>query len=323
MRQRRVLLLGAAGQVGKELELCFQDAHLTALNRRQADLSQPETLRAVVRAVRPDVILNAAAYTAVDQAETEADIADRVNHLAPRVLAEEAEMARSLLVSYSTDYVFDGSKREPWVETDAPRPLNVYGASKLAGEHAIQAACRRHIILRTSWVYAPHGKNFLQTMLRLGRERKTLCVVNDQWGAPTTAATLAAATRVVVNNVLPWGEHADLKLGYEADAPESWAGIYHATCAGQTSWCGFAEAIFAAVAEQQSHAWPHIEGVTSDLYPTLAKRPQNSVLSNRKLADRFGVRLPLWEDALASLQLLQRKSLSDEAVFLREALRQS
>ncbi len=288
----RVLLLGATGQVGAELARRFSDTALQPLTRAAADLAQPERLRAVVRQARPQVILNAAAYTAVDRAETEPDLADRINHLAPKVLAEEADRAGSLLVHYSTDYVFDGSKSEPWTETDPPAPLNVYGASKLAGERAIASACQRYLILRTSWVYGPRGHNFLQTMLRLGRERSELRVVNDQWGAPTTAAALAEATRAAVDRILE--EHPD--------APESWAGIYHATCGGQTSWCGFAQAIFAQAAQREPRAWPRawprVQGIATRDYPTPAMRPRNSVLSNEKLARRFGVRLPAWEHGL-------------------------
>jgi dTDP-4-dehydrorhamnose reductase len=283
-----VLLLGATGQVGAELARQFRDADLTVPDRKAADLSRPDSLRAVVRGARPSVILNAAAYTAVDRAEGEPELADRVNHLAPGVLAEEAERARALLVHYSTDYVFDGSKAEPWVETDQPAPLNVYGASKLAGERAIAEACSRHTILRTSWVYAPRGHNFLQTMLRLGRERDLLRVVDDQWGAPTTAAALAEATRAVVERI------CDGQTG----AAESWAGVYHASCGGQTSWCGFAQAIFSQAAKQEARTWPTVMGIASVDYPTPARRPRNSALSNGKLAERFGVHLPSWQRGL-------------------------
>ena len=209
-----------------------------------------------------------------------------MNHQAPRVLAEEAERAGALLVHYSTDYVFDGSKREPWVETDATGPLNVYGASKLAGERAILAACSRSIILRTSWLYAAHGHNFLRTMLRLGAERSELRVVNDQRGAPTSAGALAELTRKVVEQAAAGGS-------------EEWAGVYHATCGGSTTWHGFAEAIFELEsARPPAHGWPRVEGIPSSEYPTPAARPANSILSNRKLLARFGAGLPAWQDAL-------------------------
>ena len=285
---KRVLLLGSTGQLGFELTERFRKADLLALDRRSADLSQPESLRDVVRSFRPEIILNAAAYTAVDRAESEPDLADRVNHRAVRVLAEEAERLRALLVHYSTDYVFDGSKSEAWVETDTPAPLNVYGATKLAGEQAITATCPRHIILRTSWVYSARGHNFLLTMLRLGRERDVLRVVNDQWGAPTSAAALAEATREMIDRL----------TGEDTENPETWAGVYHATCGGQTSWCGFAKAVFAEAIGCEPRKWPQVEGIASENYPTPARRPRNSVLLNRRLKERFSIELPKWEVAL-------------------------
>jgi dTDP-4-dehydrorhamnose reductase len=289
-----VLLLGASGQLGTELARSFAAAPLIALDRRGADLSRPESLRAVVREIQPQLILNAAAYTAVDRAESEAELADVVNHQAPRVLAEEAERLDATLVHYSTDYVFDGTKQTPWVETDPTAPLNVYGRSKRGGEVAIAAACRRHIILRTSWVYADHGSNFLRTMLRLGAERPELRIVEDQWGAPTTARALAEATYAIAGIV---NERV-------LEQPETWAGIYHATCAGKTTWRGFAEAIFALESRRRpAFVAPHVEGVASADYPTPARRPRNSVLSNEKLRAQFGVQLPAWHTSLQALFL--------------------
>ena len=285
----RVLLLGAHGQVGTELRRTFADWSPTALDRSDADLSRPETLRAVMRAARPQVILNAAAYTAVDRAESEPDLADRVNHQSVRIVAEEAERLGALLVHYSTDYVFDGTKTEPWVETDPTAPLNVYGATKLAGERAIQNTCSKHLILRTSWVYSAHGHNFLRTMLRLGRERDVVRVVNDQWGAPTSAGALAEATGHVV---------ARLSLENDWAAPEKWAGTYHATCGGRTSWCGFAQAIFARSRSMGKTGWATVDAISTDQHPTAARRPVNSVLSNERLAQKLGVQLPHWENAL-------------------------
>ncbi len=284
----RVLLLGANGQVGFELASRFADRSLVALDRAGADLSRPESLREVVRAARPDLILNAAAYTAVDRAETEPELADRVNHLAPAVLAEEAERLGALLLHYSTDYVFDGSKTTPWVETDEPAPLNVYGATKLAGERAIAARCRRHVILRTSWVYSPRGHNFLLTMLRLGREREVLRVVDDQHGAPTTAGSLAEATRLVADRVL-------------ADPEGGWSGVYHATCAGSTTWCGFAQEIFRTSPVGAGTSRARVEAIRSEDYPVPARRPKNSLLSNGKLLAQLGVGLPPWETALYAI----------------------
>ena len=288
---QRVLLLGANGQVGYELAARFAGPGLLALDRTGADLGQPESLRAVVRAARPTLILNAAAYTAVDRAESEPELTDCVNHLAPAVLAEEAEHCGAMLIHYSTDYVFDGTKTSPWVETDKPSPLSVYGATKLAGERAITRACSRYVILRTSWVYGPRGHNFMKTMLRLGRERDTLRIVDDQYGAPTSASALAEATHAIASRIV---------LG-QAGTPSEWAGVYHATCAGQTTWAGFACAIFTEAAKHELQAWPRVDGIATEQFLTPAKRPRNSMLSNEKLRKRFGVQLPEWERSLQKI----------------------
>jgi dTDP-4-dehydrorhamnose reductase len=226
-----------------------------------------------VRAANPDVIVNAAAYTAVDKAESEGDLAFAVNAVAPGILAEEARRSGTLLVHYSTDYVFDGSKPTPYVEDDAPNPLNVYGASKLAGERAIAASGCRHLILRTSWVYGPRGSNFLLTILRVARERPELRVVDDQIGAPTSSRAIAHATA----QVLRPGAH----------------GTYHLSAAGQVSWCGFARAILA----RAGVATPVVP-IRSEDYPTAAKRPRNSLLENSRLRADFGVALAPWEAGL-------------------------
>ncbi|KAA6464929.1 dTDP-4-dehydrorhamnose reductase [Acidobacteria bacterium AB60] len=295
-RLGRVLILGASGQVGRELQRTFADAaQLIPLDRRQADLSHPDALRTVVRDAAPDLILNAAAYTAVDRAESDRDAAFAINAEAPRILAEEARTRDILLVHYSTDYVFDGSKDSPWLETDPTNPLNVYGASKLAGERAITAVGGKHLIFRTSWVYGPHGKNFLLTMLRLGAERDRLTIVNDQTGAPTTSIALADATRTIVDSVSSGA----------AGTPPDYSGIYHMTCAGATTWYGFAQEIFARAGSLLPKT-PEVAPINSDQYPTPARRPANSVLSNQKLAARFRVHLPKWEAALdASLAQLR------------------
>lgn len=287
--QPRILILGASGQLGRELERSFAGfGSVAAAGRETADLASPEQLRGAVRRFQPAIILNAAAYTAVDRAESEPDAAFAVNAHAPRVLAEEALSLDALLVHYSTDYVFDGGKREPWDEQDPTRPLNVYGASKLAGEQAIQAVGGRFLIFRTSWVYAPHGRNFLLTMLRLAAERDKLSIVDDQFGAPTTAAELARATRAVVEGAL------DGRFG----APADWTGLYHMTCAGATSWFGFAQAIFTRAAALPGAKTPQLKPISSEEFPTPARRPRNSVLSNQKLAARFGVRPAEWTAAL-------------------------
>jgi len=285
---KKILILGVSGQVGSELQRSFADAgELICCDRRQADLSNPENLRRVVRDAAPDVILNAAAYTAVDRAESDGDAAMAINAHAPRILAEEARRCGALLIHYSTDYVFDGSKNGSWIEADPTGPLNVYGASKLAGEQAIAEVGGKYLILRTSWVYGPHGKNFLLTMLRLGAERDRLTIVDDQIGAPTSSIVIADATRVIVDRVLGAPE-------------EDWAGIYHMSCAGSTTWCGFAREIFARGGSLLVRT-PEVVPIASTDYPTPATRPRNSSLSNEKLATRFSVRLPTWETALESV----------------------
>jgi dTDP-4-dehydrorhamnose reductase len=262
-------------------------------------LSDPEQTRAAVRRAAPDVILNAAAYTAVDRAESDRELAYAVNQAAPRVLAEEALLRNALLVHYSTDYVFDGCKRAPWVETDAPHPLNIYGASKLAGELAIESVGGKFLIFRASWVYGPHGNNFLLTMLRLGRERDRLSIVDDQIGAPTTSIELARATHSIVTGILAG------RFGSQ----QQWAGLYHMTCGGTASWFRFAQEIFARAAPSLAIKAPALTPTASSEYPTPARRPRYSVLSNAKLEDRFGVRLAPWESALEeTLQALQQAS---------------
>jgi len=287
-QEPRILLLGAGGQVGRELQASFAGfGELTAADRKSADLAVPEQLRELVRRVRPQVILNAAAYTAVDRAEFEADLAMKINAHAPAVLAEEALRCNALLVHYSTDYVFDGTKDGPWVETDTPNPVNQYGASKLAGERAIAESGARHLIFRTSWVYGPHGRNFLLTMLRVAHERDKIAVVDDQFGAPTTSIEIAAATRRVVESVIEG----------RVRKARDW-GVYHMTCADSTTWFGFARAIFARAGRLLRGRCPELAPITSAEYPTPARRPCNSVLSNEKLQARFGVRLASWESAL-------------------------
>jgi dTDP-4-dehydrorhamnose reductase len=249
--------------------------------------------------IKSDVILNAAAYTAVDRAEFESDLAFDINSQAPRILAEEALQCNALLVHYSTDYVFDGSKSAPWVETDKPLPLNIYGASKLAGEQAVEKTGGRFLIFRTSWVYGPHGNNFLLTMLRLARERDRLSIVNDQIGAPTTSIELARATHAIVTGILAG------RFG----PPQDWAGLYHMTCAGCVSWFGFAQAIFARAADLLGIEAPSLIPIATKDYRTDATRPLNSVLSNAKLYARFGMNLVAWESALdETLNALKAKS---------------
>jgi dTDP-4-dehydrorhamnose reductase len=284
-----VLILGAAGQVGVELQRSFADfGEIVAVDRESVDIAVPDQVREMVRGVGPEVILTAAAYTAVDRAETERDAAMAINGEAARVLAEEARRLDAVLVHYSTDYVFDGSKHGAWTEEDAPSPLSFYGASKLTGEEAIRGVGGRYLIFRTSWVYGAHGNNFLLTMLRLGRERDRLRVVDDQHGAPTTSHALADATRGIVGGVVS---------GHFGET-NAWAGLYHMSCGGETTWCGFARAIFARAGPLLQGRRPAVDAIASSEYPTPARRPRNSVLSNALLRERFGVALPGWEDAL-------------------------
>ena len=273
----RLLVTGSNGQVGRELVRTLAPlGEVVASDRAGADLARPDELVAAVRAARPAIIVNAAAYTAVDRAESEPEVARAVNAVAPGILAEEAKRLGALLVHYSTDYVFDGSKPAPYTEDDAPRPLNVYGRTKLEGEQAIRAADGRHLILRTSWVYGPRGSNFLLTMLRLGKERDELRVVDDQLGAPTSSAAIAEATARILGS---------------AEA----SGLFHLTASGRTSWHGFAAAIM-----RDAGLSTRVVPIRSSEYPMAAKRPLNSVLSNDRLAATFGFRPSSWEDQLAA-----------------------
>jgi dTDP-4-dehydrorhamnose reductase len=275
-----VLLFGGDGQVGHALQACapFADP-LVVVTRRDCDLMDAGSLRMLVRRVRPDVIVNAAAYTAVDKAESDRERCFAVNATAPAVMATEAAALGAKLVHYSTDYVFDGNKMTPYVEEDPTGPRNVYGSSKLAGEQGIAAAGGEFLILRTSWVYSNHGTNFLKTMLRLRTERPELRIVADQHGAPTSADPIANATVRILKSAL---------TGHWV------SGVYHMTAAGATSWYGFARAIFARAAGPT----PLLVPIATAEYPTPAARPANSVLSNDKFAATFGFRLPDWEQQL-------------------------
>jgi dTDP-4-dehydrorhamnose reductase len=277
----KILLVGRNGQVGRELARSLEPlGHVQALGRDQLELTDPNAIRKTVRAAAPEVIVSAAAYTAVDRAESEPDLAFSVNANAPGVLAAEAARLGALLVHYSTDYVFDGAKSGPYTEADAPHPLNVYGASKLAGEQAIAASGCRYLVLRTSWVYGPHGSNFMLTILRAARERPELRVVDDQVGAPTSSAAIARATAQLL-----------------ATRPE---GLYHMTAAGRTSWYGFACAILARAGLRTP-----VVPIPTDQYPTAARRPRNSLLDNSRLGAAFGVTLAPWEEGFAELPFAQ------------------
>lgn len=276
----RILLTGASGQVGYELERCLQGlGEVVAVGRQQMDLAQPDQVRAAIRAVRPQLIVNPAAYTQVDRAEQEAALAWRINAEAPGIMAEEARKIGAAMVQFSTDYVFDGEKTGAYVESDVPNPVNVYGKSKLGGEQAVAAAGIPHLILRTSWVYGMRGNNFMLSMLRLASQQPCLRVVADQSGAPTWSRLVAQATAQML--VQARGE----------DWWASHAGIYHLACRGQTTWHAFAEAIMA-----QTGIGCPVDPITSADYPSAARRPRNSVLTCEKLS-RFCT-MPEWRDAL-------------------------
>jgi dTDP-4-dehydrorhamnose reductase len=296
MGKDKALIIGAAGQVGLELQRHFAGfGEVIACDRETADLQHPEMLENLVEQARPRFVLLAAAYTAVDKAESEPALAMAINAEAPGVLARACAKRDAVLIHYSTDYVFDGTKTAPWLETDEPGPLNVYGRSKLAGERAIQESGCKHLIFRTSWVYGPHGKNFYLTMLRLAREKDQIGIVADQIGAPTSSYAIAEATRKVVD-----GLHSG-----ELEASQV-TGIYHFTCRGSASWFDFAEHIFASSLDFTGGKKPLVKPLETRDYPTPARRPQNSLLDSSKLAQVFGVELPSWQDAFERVQWMHR-----------------
>lgn len=291
----RILLTGSTGQVGWELQRTLMTlGEVICVGREVAspslrmDLSTPETIRAVIREVKPDLIVNPAAYTAVDKAEAEPELAMVVNGMAPGVIAEEAKLLGAGVIHYSTDYVFNGNQATPYTEQDIPDPQNVYGQTKLAGEKAIQAVGIPHIILRTSWVYGLRGKNFLLTMLKLSREREELRVVDDQVGAPTWSRMIAEATAQFISQ----GKQ-DLN-----ELLSDNSGIYHLTATGQTSWYGFAKAIFELDQNRNQQKLKQLHQIASTEYPTPAKRPTYSSLDTSKISSHFGLFLPNWQTSL-------------------------
>ena len=296
----RILVTGKDGQVGFELQRRLARlGQVIAAGRDELDLADPDSIRRTVRKTAPDLIVNAAAYTAVDQAESEAELALAVNGVAPGILAEEAKRLGAALIHYSTDYVFDGTKSEPYTEDDAPCPINVYGRTKLAGEQAIQAVDAPHLILRTSWVYGARGKNFLLTILRLAKERETLAIVDDQVGAPTWSRAIAAASGSML-------EHLGYGRAAFREACDGQRGIYNLTAAGQTSWHGFAAAILACAASARPAESdfalarvPQLNPILTEQYPLPARRPRNSVLAHDKLQRAFGLAMPDWKSSLA------------------------
>ena len=283
----KILLLGKNGQVGWQLQRALAPlGEIVALERKDAggDLADPQGLAAAVRAAKPQVIVNAAAYTAVDKAESEPQLARLINTEAPAALAREAAASGALLVHYSTDYVFDGSGSAPWQESDATGPLNVYGATKLAGEQAIAASGCAHLTFRTSWVYAAHGDNFIKTMLRLAATRERLTVIDDQKGAPTGAELIADVTAHAISQTL--------------QQPAK-AGLYHLTAAGEASWFDYAQYVLALARQARPQgvktAAGGVQPIASSQYPAAARRPLNSRLDTRRLQAVFGLTLPHWQ----------------------------
>jgi dTDP-4-dehydrorhamnose reductase len=287
----KILLLGSRGQVGWQLARSLSVlGELTALHRDAGglcgDLAQPAALAATIRSLAPDVIVNAAAYTAVDRAESERDAAFAINARACEILAAEARRLGAWLVHYSTDYVFNGKGADPWTEADATAPVNAYGQSKLAGEQAV-ARCERHLVLRTSWVFDTWGQNFLKSILRAAAQRESLTVVSDQWGAPTRAALIADVTAHLLRRL----------------APES-AGIYHLAAGGETNWHAYAQlAIEHAIGcGMAMKATPdRVRPISTADYPTAAARPANSRLDTSRLRSTFGLHLPVWQDGVRAV----------------------
>ena len=291
---KKILLLGKNGQVGWELQRSLAPlGEVIALDSRSTeycgDLTDLAGLVNTVDALKPDVIVNAAAHTAVDKAESEPELAHTVNALAPGVLAEAAQRCGAWLVHYSTDYVFDGSGEQPWLETDATGPLSVYGRTKLEGEQRIAAACENHLIFRTSWVYAARGGNFAKTMLRLAKERDRLTVINDQFGAPTGADLLADVTAHAIRSAV---------------AQPQLAGLYHLVAAGETTWHGYAHFVIehaARVGVTLKTTPENIDSVPTSAFPTPATRPHNSRLDTHRLQAAFGLTLPNWQQGVARM----------------------
>jgi dTDP-4-dehydrorhamnose reductase len=285
----KLLITGADGQIGWELRRSLSPlGEVIAMDRNACDLSRPQDLPRIIREARPDIVVNAAAYTAVDKAEEEEALATMINGAAVGVIAEETRKLGALLIHYSTDYVFDGTKDTPYTEDDHPHPISAYGRSKLAGERAIEQCGAEYLILRTSWIYAARGRNFLNTILRLARERDELRIVADQLGAPTWAREIANATAFIARKA----RHEREKSGFVS-------GIFNVTAAGETSWFGFAQAIIDyARPPKAGRKRPKIQPISSLEYPTAAARPKNSRLAEDRVAQRFGVALMDWKSAL-------------------------
>lgn len=288
-----ILLIGKNGQVGWELErLLGSLGPLVSLDVPDIDLADPESIRSVVRAQRPRLVVNAAAYTAVDKAEEERELAMAVNGVAPGLLAEEMKRSGGALVHYSTDYVFDGEKSAPYREDDRPNPVNEYGRTKLAGEEAVRAVAAPHLIFRTSWVYGARGQNFLLTMLRLFRQREELRIVADQIGAPTWSRLIAEVTVQVLR--------CSGAVGDPSALPRT-DGLYHLTAGGATSWYGFAESIRELDPARETQLVRRLVPISTGEFPTWARRPRNSRLDCSHFCRTFGISLPRWDDSLGQV----------------------
>lgn len=286
MNQPSILIIGKIGQVGWELRRTVAPlGRLVSVDYPEIDLTDGASARKWVRETKPAVIINAAAYTAVDKAEKEEERALQINGDAPGILAEEAKRAGALLVHYSTDYIFDGTKNSPYVEDDLPNPLGAYGRTKLAGDDAVRQVDGNHLIFRLCWVYGARGQNFMLTMMRLAREREKLRVVRDQVGCPSWSRMIAETTALALQQVLASGEPARFK------------GVYHLAACGQTSWHGFADAIVNLMPAEGKKC-REVEPITTAEYPLPAKRPAYSVLSCAKLQRTFGLQLPAWDESL-------------------------
>jgi dTDP-4-dehydrorhamnose reductase len=291
MQTPRILLIGKVGQVGWELRRSLAPlGQVVAVDFPEIDLTDGTSIRNWVRDTAPTVVINAAAYTAVDKAETEPDRCQQINGVAPGILAEEAKKLGAWVVHYSTDYVFDGTKNTPYAEHDAPNPLGAYGRSKLTGDQAVQLAGGNHLIFRLCWVYGARGQNFMLTMMRLAREREKLRVVRDQFGCPTWSRMIAEATTLALRQVLVSKE------------PEALKGVYHLAASGQANWHAFAEAIINLMPEEGKKC-KVVEPITTSEYPVPAKRPAYSVLACDKLKRTFGLQLPHWEESLRAVLL--------------------
>jgi dTDP-4-dehydrorhamnose reductase len=286
MENPHLLLIGRIGQVGWELRRTLAPlARITCVDFPDIDLTHGDSIRRWVRETQPNVVVNAAAYTAVDKAESDSDTAMKINGVAPGILAEEAKKLGALLVHYSTDYVFDGTKTEPYIETDAPNPLGAYGRTKLAGDESVRSVGGAHLIFRLCWVYGARGQNFMLTMMRLAREREKLQVVGDQVGCPTWSRMIAETTALALKQALAMRDWAAL------------IGTYHLASSGVTSWHGFAQAIINLMPAGGKKC-SVVEAITTPEYPTPARRPAYSVLNCDKLQRTFDLRLPHWEESL-------------------------